>query len=190
MIYDCELILKAFLFIPVTFAASLFSMQVKELNPATTSVRWFALTAVLATISSYSVRLFIRSRLVVDALRKMMNSVRTYAGLRERQPVPTIDFIWWVVTSPKRVFNSLGWWADFLRPNLHVILTCIICGFVPLFSVWFNTHLKGGVKVAVSIAACITIMALLAVTAGRHLIHSVRGTLRRPKRRRKGTRLR
>ena len=190
MTYDCSLTLKAFLFIPVTFASSLFSMQVKELNPDTTSVRWFALTAVLVTVSSYSVRLLIRSRLMVEALRKMMNSVRTYAGLRERQPVPTVVFVRWAVTSPMRAFNSIGWWANFLRPNLPVILTCIFCGFIPLFSVWFNTHLRGGIKVAVSIAACITIIALLAVTAGRHLVHFLRDILRRPKRRRKGTRLR
>lgn len=182
--------LKAFLFIPVTFASSLFSMQVKELNPDTTSIRWFALTAVLVTVSSYSVRLLIRSRLMVDVLRKMMSSVRTHAGLRESQPVPTIDFIWWAMTSPTRAFSSVGWRANFLRPNLPVILTCTVCGFVPLFSVWFNTHLRGGIKVAVSIAACLTIIALLVATAGRHLVHFVRDILRRPKRRREGTRLR
>lgn len=52
----------AFLFIPLTFSASIFSMQVKELDASRKSIAAFFILAIIITTASYALRLLIRKR--------------------------------------------------------------------------------------------------------------------------------
>lgn len=54
----------AFVFIPLTFSASIFSMQVKEISKKEVSLRAFFIVAIVSTTSSYALRLIIRSKWV------------------------------------------------------------------------------------------------------------------------------
>ncbi|KAK5091736.1 hypothetical protein LTR05_001921 [Lithohypha guttulata] len=174
----------------LTELASIFSMQVRELDPATTSIRWFALTAIILIVTSYSVRLLIRSRLFVNGMHLMMSSVRREVGLRDGQPVPTITFLWWLASSPARALGSTNWWDAVIRPVLPMMILCIVCGFVPLFSLWFNARLAGGMKVVISIAIGITVISLLCVTLGPKVVRSILEMLRKQKGRRRRQKLR
>ena len=59
----------AFFFIPLTFSASLFSMQIKEINADSLSVAAFLAVAIIITTCSYALRLFIRSESVIEFRR-------------------------------------------------------------------------------------------------------------------------
>ena len=86
----------AFLFIPLTFSASVFSMQVKELNAATVSLGDFFIVAVVITISSYILRLFIRSPSVLRYWKRCKDEIRTSTNTPASAPIPTSSFIKWV----------------------------------------------------------------------------------------------
>ena len=71
----------AFFFIPLTFSASVFSMQVRELGSTNVSLWVFFVVAIVITINSYALRLAIRSALVVRLRLKWMDEVRKLEGL-------------------------------------------------------------------------------------------------------------
>ena len=86
----------AFLFIPLTFSASIFSMQVRELETADISIWAFFLLAACITFGSYSLRLFIRSEPIVDLKRRLLEEARTAAELAPGAPTPTRYFLVWI----------------------------------------------------------------------------------------------
>lgn len=134
-------------------------MQVKELNPDETSIKWFGVMAVGVTTTSYLVRLIIRSQGFVRVLHSMMESARLYAGLRDNQPVPTSTFLLWavraVLVAPFRKLLQTQMGQN-LRDTWMFMAAIFVCTFIPLFSVWFNGGLRGGIKVVVSLAICLT----------------------------------
>ncbi|KAB5578903.1 hypothetical protein GE09DRAFT_1215039 [Coniochaeta sp. 2T2.1] len=66
----------AFIFIPVTFVASLFSMQIKELADEPVPAYAFVIAAVIAVTVSYSLRLVQRSIVVSELLHKWEEDIR------------------------------------------------------------------------------------------------------------------
>ncbi|KAL8869053.1 MAG: hypothetical protein Q9174_004560 [Haloplaca sp. 1 TL-2023] len=79
----------AFFFIPLTFAASLFSMQVKEINANTTSVGAFLAVALAVTIGSYALRLVIRSSIFLGVWRRWKDEIRAEKEIRPTAPIAT-----------------------------------------------------------------------------------------------------
>ena len=86
----------AFFFIPLTFSASVFSMQVKELNASSVSLSAFFILAIIITTCSYGLRLFIRSASVIRFRRRYMAMIRADAGLPPGASIPTTSFLIWV----------------------------------------------------------------------------------------------
>ena len=86
----------AFFFIPLTFSASIFSMQVKELQNANISVSAFITLAVIVTLLSYALRLFIRSQPFTRRRLEWIQDIRTDAGLSPNTPIPTTTFLTWL----------------------------------------------------------------------------------------------
>lgn len=83
----------AFFFLPLTFSASIFSMQVKELAMSDVSISVFiGLSAGLIALL-YAVRLLIRSGPVKSVREHALHSIRTYGDLRSDAPVPTRMFL-------------------------------------------------------------------------------------------------
>lgn len=66
----------AFIFIPITFAAGLFSMQIKELADEPAPAWAFVIAAVIAVTVSYSLRLVQRSTVVSEVLHKWKDEIR------------------------------------------------------------------------------------------------------------------
>jgi hypothetical protein len=78
----------AFIFIPLTFATSLFSVQAKELGdgvPFSTIV----LICLAFVILAYCMRLAIRSQPILQLKASIFDEVREQAGLHSTAPVPT-----------------------------------------------------------------------------------------------------
>ncbi|KAL8649550.1 MAG: hypothetical protein Q9226_005526 [Calogaya cf. arnoldii] len=86
----------AFFFIHLTFAASLFSMQVKELDGSTTSVGVFLAVALAITICSYSLRLVIRSSKFLSLWLRWKDEIRAEKGIRPSTPIATSAVLKWI----------------------------------------------------------------------------------------------
>lgn len=85
----------AFLFLPLSLAASIFSMQIHELESGT-PLSSFIIVAVLLALFAYGVRLLVRSTIVLKLHSVCMSAVRKHAGLRPGKAVPTSAFVTWV----------------------------------------------------------------------------------------------
>ena len=122
----------AFLFIPLSFSASIFGMQVKELNPANVSISAFFIMAFIITTFSYALRLLIRSAFFIGKKRHFMKYVRDDARLSEGDPVPTRLFLpalWHGLLKKMPYFKVLA-----------VIILLLICALiVPLVVLWRRT---------------------------------------------------
>ena len=86
----------AFIFIPMTFAAGLFSMQVKELVDDPPRVYFFVIAAVVAVAVSYGLRLVQRSTMVAEAMRRWENEIRSDKRITTRV-IPVRKVIGWLV---------------------------------------------------------------------------------------------
>lgn len=84
----------AFFFIPLTFAASLFSMQVKELDANTTSVGVFLGVALTITVCSYALRLAIRSSAFLSFWRRWKKEIRTTTESPSIRTTTVLKWIW------------------------------------------------------------------------------------------------
>ncbi|KAF1348189.1 hypothetical protein BDV97DRAFT_400350 [Delphinella strobiligena] len=78
----------AFVFVPITFAASVFSMQVKELQAAP-PLYAFIIAALLCVTVSYAIRTSTRSDILLDAKRRLFDDVRRRYDIRPNRPVST-----------------------------------------------------------------------------------------------------
>lgn len=87
----------AFLFIPLTFAASLFSMQVQELQ-STPPASYFVATALAFVACAYLIRLIVRSSAIKQRKRRVFVLVRRHADLSEGEDPSTRQFLSWLVS--------------------------------------------------------------------------------------------
>lgn len=126
----------AFFFIPLTFSASIFSMQVKELNAADISVSAFIILAIIITVLSYALRLLIRSESFINRRRGWTQDIRSDAGLSPDASIPTTTFLLWV-------WRRLG----FLTIVVVLVLGLIIC---PIAALW-TRNINRGFKAIVTI---------------------------------------
>ncbi|KAK0753085.1 hypothetical protein B0T18DRAFT_441791 [Schizothecium vesticola] len=86
----------AFIFIPMTFAASLFSMQVKELADNPPPLYAFIIAALTAVTVSYALRLVQRSTMVAGLLRKWETDIRNERQVTARV-IPIRSVVGWLV---------------------------------------------------------------------------------------------
>ncbi|KAF3918099.1 hypothetical protein ABW21_db0207802 [Orbilia brochopaga] len=133
----------AFVFIPVSFAATFFSMQIDTLKP---TVAKFFLLAVLLLLASYSARVFIRSRLqtwIKDSLKE-----KIYEGgiVPRHEEIPARAYVRFCL--PKLVGSDPFWsYTVFLsslalgipmiiansKTTAFAVIACLltsICGFL------------------------------------------------------------
>ncbi|KAL9024517.1 MAG: hypothetical protein Q9196_006459 [Gyalolechia fulgens] len=126
----------AFFFIPLTFAASLFSMQVKELDADTTSVGVFFGVALTITVCSYALRLAIRSSAFVSFLRRWKDEIRTSTDSSSGAPIATTMVFKWI-------WSRFSWC---IYPVFVTIPTAAL-----LAGLWTGS-LQKGIKAGVTIA--------------------------------------
>ncbi|KAL2802378.1 hypothetical protein BJX63DRAFT_115459 [Aspergillus granulosus] len=125
----------AFLFIPLSFAASVFSMQIQELT-SPVPVWNFIVFAVSLSTSTYALRLFARSAWVHRQKQAVLNSIRARSAVRPAAPIRNAVFFAWVIAR--------------IGPAMVVIFT-VACFLVPLFGVIWTRQLDLGLKIGLSL---------------------------------------
>lgn len=126
----------AFFFIPLTFSASIFSMQVKELNAADISVSAFIILAIIVTFLSYGLRLFIRSESFTRSRRGWIQNMREDAHLSPGAPIPTKTFLVWL-------WRRLGF--------LTIIVILIVALVASPIAVLWTRNINRGFKAVLTI---------------------------------------
>lgn len=134
----------AFISIPMTFAASVFSMQIKELQNAV-PLRSFIIACIITLACSYGLRLLVRSRLLRRSMQRLAKDVREYAEVQPNRPIPTRKFISFVLIKQRM---------------LHVVLASAIVAVPVIVPLWTNTNLDTGFKIAIT--AVLLVVVLLA----------------------------
>ncbi|KAF2684034.1 hypothetical protein K458DRAFT_431647 [Lentithecium fluviatile CBS 122367] len=139
----------AFVFVPLSFVASLFSMQVRELEDRVPLYR-FVLVALLFVVLAYIMRLGIRSSRVLACKDKVFNQIRNGAHIQPNEPIPTHTFLAWVgervVKSPKKLVITFA-------PPLFM-LAVIAAILSPIAMLWIR-------NIERSFSAAITALLLL-----------------------------
>jgi hypothetical protein len=174
----------AFLFIPMTFAATLLGMQIDQFEnrvPLST----FVILGLSFTGFSYAVRLAIRSMWLRTIVQSSKESIKVYAD-RQRQPVqrgyvPTSLFLRWLsqllwswfkftfsyivgvvylvmVIAWRLVSWLLNPFQFFLKPLIYIGLICI----VPLAILW-TREIDQGIQVAITVAVLFSVSVLILV---------------------------
>jgi hypothetical protein len=139
------IISAAFFFIPLSFTASFFSMQMKELSGPSLSLWAFFLLASSISMASYGLRLVLRSSAFLRSLHKLMDDARKDAKIAPGRPVPTRDFVLFLW------HRSQNWIV------LAIWLTATI---IPLVPVWAS-QLLGAIKAIVSVLVILTSVSTL-----------------------------
>lgn len=165
-----------FVFIPLTFAASIFSMQVHELDPSTTSVKGFVAVAVILLLALYSIRLLIRSEFFKAVRKDMVQDLRSTGGVKPSQEIPnTLVLIWtWqksrtllvgLITRPTQVLGDLlsTTGKPFLQlvativgnQSVDLVLSAVIVLTIVAFAPLWTSSLERSIKVAITICLCV-----------------------------------
>ena len=131
----------AFLFVPLSFATSIFGMQiVNESTPATT----YIVVAVALTGSAYVLRFIIHrtTEQRSDLRQSIRNRVTAYAELRTGSYISTATYIRWLVHVVRK--SSLRYWKwSFLGATVLIMLV------IPLPIIW-TSRLNTGLQTAIS----------------------------------------
>ncbi|KAH0361062.1 hypothetical protein KCU65_g9005, partial [Aureobasidium melanogenum] len=132
----------AFIFIPITFAASVFSMQIKELQNAV-PLRSFIIACIITLACSYGLRLLVRSRLLRRSMQRLFEDVREYAEIQPNRPIPTRKFVSFILVKQR---------------ILHVVLASAIVAVPVIVPLWTHTNLDAGFKTAITVVLLVVVL--------------------------------
>ncbi|KAF1815828.1 hypothetical protein P152DRAFT_479691 [Eremomyces bilateralis CBS 781.70] len=139
----------AFIFIPLTYAASLFSMQIREVQDSTPTLSIFVGVSLGLLCTAYVVRLSLRSKITLSVLDRFVKNVRGFANLPEGAAVPTRYFLHWFLHMLQNIFNWLMFGPHHLGEcfSFGVIVLALL---VPLIFFWRMQH-DVGFSVAITV---------------------------------------
>ncbi|KAL4963299.1 uncharacterized protein BDV14DRAFT_209992 [Aspergillus stella-maris] len=131
----------AFLFIPLSFVASLFSMQIQSLsNPV--PVSHFVACALSLSVTTYGIRAFARSTWVHKRKLSVLKSIRTHYPIPAAASISNrVVLLWFLVqikSLPKRAFAQVGYVG-----SLSILLLVV---FVPPVVVLWKRELTIGLS--------------------------------------------
>lgn len=139
----------AFVFIPLTFAAGLFSMQIKELQSSPPTVAVFVGTSLAFLCCAYLVRLAVRSEMMLNPGRILFQRAREHANLPEGDAITTRQFLRFIAVTLQHFAWSFIVWADQISPYVGMVLI-ILALLVPLIFFW-RKGLPAGYVAVISI---------------------------------------
>ncbi|KAF1963570.1 hypothetical protein CC80DRAFT_9077 [Byssothecium circinans] len=118
----------AFIFIPLSFVASTFSMQIHELEPRV-PLADFIIVSVVTTLVIYSVRVLVSTGPFKRAKRAVMAKARKYNGLSPNDPVPFSKFVMWLA-------RELAYGDDGRTWQFWLIVSAVALSVVPTVFLW------------------------------------------------------
>ncbi|KAJ4300999.1 hypothetical protein N0V90_003088 [Kalmusia sp. IMI 367209] len=143
----------AFVFIPLSFVASLFSMQVHELDGGVPAYK-FVVVAIAFVLAAYAVRLSIRSSRILEYKNETLRNIREEADLHYNEPIPTRTFLAWAGTSTSSTLSKFT--KSFLVITTPVVLILAVVAAIlsPVILLWLRGINRG-------FKAVITVLLLL-----------------------------
>lgn len=150
----------AFIFVPLSFCASLFSMSVRELDGGV-SVWVYVITALAMVFLAYSVRFFLGSELLVNSTRRSLERLGVRPGDTSKPPMFTIIR-----------FTLQEVWDGAARIVIYVIASSLGLSaalVVPIVFMWTSNHLGSSFK------SMVTVVMLSSVLVG--VFHKLLGKL-------------
>jgi CorA-like Mg2+ transporter protein len=167
----------AFLFIPLTFSATLFGMQVEEFNDRA-PLSTFIAVALATTTISYGSRLLIRSRWVVSLRQVCSTRIQKYAKSKKkdiRRGQPTSFLIGWTIFEGQRagyralryiyrIFKALlrRFWEAI---DLVIIVSVGILIIVAPIAVLWTRNIDVGVKILITLILLLLMLAVVLIYA-------------------------
>ncbi|CAI6333448.1 unnamed protein product [Periconia digitata] len=132
----------AFVFIPLSFVASLFSMQVHELGDGVPLYQ-FVLVAIGFVVVAYAVRLSIRSSHLIEYKKNIFDQIREDTDIRNNKPIPTHKFLGWLASNSRAAISKHT--IAFVAISAPAILSfAVIAAMVsPIILLWLRKIDKG-----------------------------------------------
>ncbi|KAL9099121.1 MAG: hypothetical protein Q9163_005334 [Psora crenata] len=137
----------AFFFIPLSFSASIFSMQVKEINSGNVSIWVFFPVAAAVLILAYSMRLAIRSWFVSRKRDQLRSNILEYSAIAVGERIPTRAFLSWAWDQFGKI-PGIGPWHSIRVVGLAILVV------IMLAVIWTRT-LTTEIKVGITIPICL-----------------------------------
>jgi hypothetical protein len=153
----------AFVFIPLSFCASLFSMSIKGLENGVPV--WIFVVTALATIAlAYAVRLLVGSELLINSTRRSLERFWQRTGVKRGADAPMLTIAWFIAQD---VWNNGG--SDFAASTAKLLIfTAIIV--LPVAFMWTSESMGGSFNTAVTLLLFLGIgLTSLMVSAGAKL---------------------
>jgi len=134
----------AFIFIPLTFAASLFSIQVDQLQGGV-PLSSFVITCVITLSVAYGARLSVRSNSLIKFKSWSLADARKLAGVEPMKKLSTAQFISWMLHT---TFMLLKWTLQeltYLGFSIQVLVLFVVCSalIVPAILLWLSSTIEG-----------------------------------------------
>lgn len=134
----------AFIFIPLSFTCSLFSMSIRELQTGV-PVWTFVITALGMAVLSYGIRLIVASDFLANSTRRGLERFWARRNVRRGQNAPIFTLI---ALTAQEAWNNGG--ADLFR-QFSVALVIVAFLVVPVACIWTSTKLDIGFDIAMTL---------------------------------------
>ncbi|KAK3368277.1 hypothetical protein B0H63DRAFT_74249 [Podospora didyma] len=133
----------AFIFIPMTFAAGLFSMQIRELADNPPPAYGFVIAAAVAVALSYGLRLVQRSTVVSESLNKWEDEIRRDEQVMTRV-IPIRKIAHWLM----------------LKLRLKLLIFFVSSGSIAILvaPLWTRTAMDTSFKVVITVLALLCML--------------------------------
>ncbi|KAJ4369381.1 hypothetical protein N0V86_009213 [Didymella sp. IMI 355093] len=158
----------AFVFIPLSFVASLFSMQVHELDGGV-PIYTFALVAIGFVLVAYAVRLSIRSSRLIEQKNKLIQKMRDESHLQHNDQIPTHTFLMWAGRSVGHsMFKSAKETITSVTPFILVfaVLAAILSPIVLLWQRNINKGFSAVITVIMLLLDAVLVLPLVLIDGG------------------------
>jgi hypothetical protein len=147
----------AFFFIPLSFASSILSISVNELNNGV-PIWTFVVTAVLLAALAYSVRLVIGSDFLADTTRGALEQFWASRNVQRGENAPILTLVTLTVAEI--------WKRGGSKYALRILVLAFMSSFivVPVAFMWKVTHMHLGFNVAITVSLIFYALAIAFLT--------------------------
>jgi hypothetical protein len=159
----------AFVFIPLSFVASLFSMQVHELSDGV-PLYLFALVAIAFVTIAYAVRLSIRSSRLLEYKNDIFAEIREGADLLYNEPIPTHTFLKWFWATTSSLLGKGIWKSVTVCVPILLVVAVIAAILSPIILLWLRNIDKGFSAVITALLLlldCVLVYPVIATRSGK-----------------------
>ncbi|KAM0720897.1 hypothetical protein Q7P37_003182 [Cladosporium fusiforme] len=155
----------AFIFIPLSFCSSLFSMSIHELEDGVPL--WiYIVTALMMMALAYSVRLLVESQFSAKITRRWLERFWEHNGIK-RSDLGTVPMLTVLRFTVQEIWNSTV--RKYLIATAASVLWVITVG-VPVVFMWTFTDMGNSFKIAITLLLLLSVLATVSQRFGLRLV--------------------